>query len=77
MKGYGQGGSKSGLLPIYLGDDVTDEDGFRAINDYRNGLSIFVGELNERSSVRYYLRSLQEVSIFLGNLIELARDHCG
>ena len=29
MKRYGKGGRNSGLLPIYLGDDRTDEDGFQ------------------------------------------------
>jgi trehalose 6-phosphate phosphatase len=75
MKRYGQGGRRSGLLPIYLGDDVTDEDGFKVINNYRNGLSVFVGEPNGLSSACYYLRSPLEVSIFLGNLIEFTRDH--
>ncbi len=73
MKRYGKGGWKSGLLPIYLGDDLTDEDGFRVIEDYGSGISIFVGEPVEHSMARYFLRSPLEVSLFLGRLIELNR----
>ena len=44
MKKYGRRGRKSGLLPIYIGDDLTDEDGFKVIENYGSGISVFVGE---------------------------------
>lgn len=73
MKKYGKGGRKSGLLPIYLGDDLTDEDGFRVIENYGNGLSVFVGEKGQHSAARYFLKSPTEVVAFLEILLEQAR----
>jgi len=73
MKKYGKGGRKSGLLPMYFGDDLTDEDGFRAIESYGMGLSVFVGEKGEQSTARYSLKSPAEVSTFLSMLLEFAR----
>ena len=54
----------SGALPIYLGDDLTDEDGFRVI-EKNNGISIFVGDESFQSMARYFLRSPEEVAEFL------------
>lgn len=73
MKRYGKGGRKSGLLPIYLGDDLTDEDGFRVIENYGNGLSVFVGEKGQHSAARYFLKSPAEVAAFLERLLVQAR----
>jgi len=73
MKRYSKGGRKSGLLPIYLGDDLTDEDGFRVIENYGKGLSVFVGEKGQHSAARYFLKSPVEVAAFLGILLEQAR----
>lgn len=70
MKRFGKGDRKGGLLPIYLGDDLTDEDGFRAIEDYGIGLSVFVGEQHQQSSARYFLKSPAEVATFLKMLLE-------
>ena len=53
------------LLPIYIGDDLTDEDGFHAVEEYGNGLSVFVGAPQTQSAARYYLHSTAEVNEFL------------
>jgi trehalose 6-phosphate phosphatase len=55
---------KGGTLPIYLGDDLTDEDGFEVI-EKNNGISVFVGGDNSQSVARYFLKSPEEVSEFL------------
>jgi len=55
---------RGGALPIYLGDDLTDEDGFKAI-ERNNGISIFVGEGSLQSAARYFLKSPEEVAQFL------------
>jgi trehalose-phosphatase len=72
MKRYGKGGKKSGLLPIYLGDDLTDEDGFRVIEKYGNGITVYVGESKSISTATYYLISPNEVQDFLVKLLYYA-----
>jgi trehalose 6-phosphate synthase/phosphatase len=49
-----------GMLPLYVGDDTTDEDAFRAIRG--SGISISVGPNAESD---YYLRDQEEVTTFL------------
>lgn len=66
---YSRGG-KAKVLPIYLGDDLTDEEGFRAIENH-SGISVFVGEEGTKSSARYFLKSTQEVERLLELLLEL------
>jgi trehalose 6-phosphate phosphatase len=74
MKRYGKGGRRSGLMPIYLGDDLTDEDGFRVIEAYGNGVSILVGDPTFDSIARYFLKSPREVAIFLETLLGEQRE---
>jgi len=59
---------KGGALPVYLGDDLTDEDGFKVIEG-NNGISIFVGEEKYQSVARYFLKSPDEVAEFLTMLV--------
>jgi len=56
-----------GVFPIYVGDDVTDEDAFRAIQG--QGLGILVG-LSDLSDAQYYLNGPDEVTEFLRHLNE-------
>lgn len=57
------------VLPIFLGDDLSDEDGFRAVARL-DGLSILVSEADSASAARYFLRSPAEVERFLGMVLE-------
>jgi trehalose-phosphatase len=68
---YGKTKSKKELLPIYLGDDQTDEDGFKVIEKH-SGISVFVGEKINNSAARYYLKSPAEVEQFLERLVHPA-----
>ena len=73
MKKYGKGGRNSKLVPIYLGDDRTDEDAFRAIEKYENGISVFIGEPTQETAARYFLKSSVEVADFFKILLKTTR----
>ena len=70
MKRYGKGGRKSGLLPIYLGDDLTDEDAFSVVESY-GGIAVYVGGENNLSIASYYLNSSGEVDELIKELLRL------
>ena len=53
----------SETVPLYLGDDTTDEDAFKAIQ--HSGIGIFVGEGSRTTAARYALRNPDEVQQFL------------
>jgi trehalose-phosphatase len=55
------------VLPIYIGDDITDEDAFRALGGI--GIGIYVSDGAAPTSADYRLRSTGEVRIILERLI--------
>jgi len=65
------------LLPIYLGDDQTDEDAFRVLKG--QGISVFVGTGNLSSEADFFLKNPDEVQEFLFRCQEARRagsSHC-
>lgn len=65
------------VVPLYLGDDITDEDAFRALADL--GVGIIVGdpddpEVGDRSTAAdFVLQSTVEVQQFLNTLAPLSQ----
>lgn len=57
-----------GEIPIYLGDDLTDEDAFRAVE--KQGIGILVAEEPRPTAASYGLRDPEEVRRFLEWLAE-------
>jgi len=57
---------RSDLLPIFIGDDVTDEDAFRELSD--DGIGILVSDTVRSTSARYWLRDVDEVRQLLAAL---------
>ena len=58
------------ILPVYIGDDTTDEDAFKVLKN--KGLTIFVGE-PASSEARYYLKTTEEVTGLLRLISDLKR----
>jgi trehalose 6-phosphate phosphatase len=59
------------ILPIYIGDDQTDEDAFKEIND-KEGITIRVGK-DENSFAYYYVNDTNEVAKFLEMILSLKK----
>lgn len=50
------------FLPVFLGDDHTDEDAFKVL---KNGITIHVGKASDRSRAKYFAKNPSEVVKFL------------
>ena len=53
---------KPDVIPLYIGDDVTDEDAFKAFEN--RGITVCVGE-SAGSRAKYYLKNTEEVFMLL------------
>jgi trehalose-phosphatase len=65
------GMDRTDVLPIYVGDDETDEDALAVVAD--RGIGIFVGEPSGSTAARYALASPVEVRAFLKTLAGILR----
>jgi trehalose 6-phosphate phosphatase len=59
------------VLPVYIGDDFTDEDAFRALTD--KGIGMVVAENNRTSAARYRLNNPEDVQRFLQELGSMSK----
>lgn len=57
--------------PIYLGDDVTDEDAFSVLED--NGIGILVSDREKESAAKFRLRGVEEVKLLFDKLVNLLK----
>jgi trehalose-phosphatase len=57
-------------LPLYIGDDTTDEDAFRVVHD--RGVSVVVREEARRTIAQYALNNTEEVRTFIHALAAAA-----
>lgn len=60
--------SLDNTIPVYFGDDVTDEDAFRAIID--EGISILVGNHDQPTAAHFRLKDVDKLKQFLNLLIQ-------
>ena len=56
------------ILPIYVGDDITDEDAFGTLRN--KGITILVGR-SRASGAQYYLSDTDKVHAFLKRIVSL------
>jgi trehalose 6-phosphate phosphatase len=57
-------------LPIYIGDDVTDETAFKALSE--SGVTIRVG-FSKKTAAQYYIRDQREILRILRYINEMAK----
>ncbi|GKB20431.1 probable trehalose-phosphate phosphatase F [Tanacetum coccineum] len=58
------------VLPIYIGDDRTDEDAFKVLREGNRGYGILVSSIPKESKAFLSLRDTFEVSDFLKSLVK-------
>ncbi|XP_065848314.1 probable trehalose-phosphate phosphatase D [Euphorbia lathyris] len=58
------------VLPVYIGDDRTDEDAFKVLRNRGQGLGILVSKFPKETNASYSLQEPAEVKDFLKRLVE-------
>ncbi|XP_044958555.1 probable trehalose-phosphate phosphatase 4 [Hordeum vulgare subsp. vulgare] len=64
---------RSDVLPLYLGDDRTDEDAFKMLRKRGHGLGILVSKCPRETDASYSLQDPTEVMEFLHRLVRWKR----
>lgn len=66
---------KEAVVPIYIGDDETDEDAFAALRE-RGGLGLFVGGASQTTATAasYFLSDPNAVGCFLSQIADLLEN---
>ncbi|XP_078172773.1 putative trehalose-phosphate phosphatase 6 isoform X2 [Carex rostrata] len=61
------------VLPVYIGDDRTDEDAFKVLRDRGQGIGILVSKHPKETKAAYSLKEPTEVMDFLTRLVDWKR----
>ncbi|PRY11943.1 trehalose-phosphatase [Pontibacter ummariensis] len=56
------------VVPLYIGDDITDEDAFATLQG--QGIGILVGEHDDKTAAEYRLEDVEDVQAFLETLTQ-------
>ncbi|XP_039144396.1 probable trehalose-phosphate phosphatase 6 [Dioscorea cayenensis subsp. rotundata] len=62
------------VLPVYIGDDRTDEDAFKVLRERGQGIGILVSKFAKETSASYSLQEPTEVMDFLHRLVGWKRQ---
>ncbi|MCL7043043.1 hypothetical protein MKW94_027060 [Papaver nudicaule] len=65
--------NSTNVFPVYIGDDLTDEDAFKVLRERGQGLGILVSKVPKKTNASYSLREPAEVKDFLCRLVEWKR----
>lgn len=65
--------NKPSIMPIYIGDDLTDEDAFRSL--ISKGVGILVGDHGHPTFARYHLDNIEAVESFLKKIYNQLNTH--
>ncbi|KAI3943514.1 hypothetical protein MKW92_009705 [Papaver armeniacum] len=65
--------NSTNVFPIYIGDDLTDEDAFKVLRERDQGFGILVSKFPKNTNASYSLREPAEVKDFLCRLVEWKR----
>jgi trehalose 6-phosphate phosphatase len=60
------------VIPVFIGDDVTDEDAFEALKG--KGIGILVGGHGQKTAAEYALKNVYQVREFFGKLLDQEND---
>ncbi|RDV13951.1 trehalose-phosphatase [Pontibacter diazotrophicus] len=64
--------NKPDIVPLYIGDDITDEDAFAELQG--EGIGIMVGEHDDKTAAEYRLEDVTDVLAFLEALTQTIKS---
>ncbi|KAF8109911.1 hypothetical protein N665_0089s0030 [Sinapis alba] len=76
LNSFGIAESKD-VLPVYIGDDRTDEDAFKVLRERGQGLGIVVSESPKETNASYSLQDPSQVKEFLKRLVKWKKQTLG